>query len=220
MSIFPPTRDLTMQCFKCSKVAGSTHNLYFSKNMVKRYYVRRNFSNILECLGRASNFKRCLDFGFGMGIMLPGLSSVFEGVIDIDIDIKQLEAAEKVRNACNLKNVQLIVRSEENELTDFDNGSFDCIIADNVLEHITDPAPIVLEFYRILAEGGVLIVPLPSQNAIYRLFENKNDGHVLRTSKQILGLINEIESIFIPISRSDIFPFFITRIFRKSSGKI
>ena len=116
-----------------------------------------------------------------MGIMLPALAREFKHVVAIDIDENQLNSANTLVSKCEIDNVEFILGKEENELAIFGDSEFDCIIADNVLEHIESTELIIHKFYRILSDNGVLIVSLPSQNVIYRMLESKNDGHVLRT---------------------------------------
>lgn len=202
--------DLARQCFECARQSGRVNNLYFARNPVKRFFVRRNFMNILSGLVYATIRENCLDFGPGMGIMLPALAMEFKHVSAIDIDEKQLNSAKTIISKCEIGNVELVLGKEENELGMFEDSVFDCIIADNVLEHIENTEGIISEFYRILSENGALIISLPSQNSIYRMFESENDGHVLRTHSQIMDLINKLRSQYSRFYEFDVFPFFKT----------
>lgn len=145
-----------------------------------------------------------------MGIMLPALAKEFKHIVAIDIDENQLNSANTLVSRCEIDNVEFILGQEENELGIFEDSAFDCIIADNVLEHIESTELIISEFYIILSDSGVLIVSLPSQNAIYRMFENKDDGHILRTYSQIIDLIGKFRSRYSRFNEFDVFPFFIT----------
>jgi ubiquinone/menaquinone biosynthesis C-methylase UbiE len=42
----------------------------------------------------------------------------------------------------------------------FPAGAFDLIVADNVFEHLTDPASVLTELHRVLSPGGVVVVPI------------------------------------------------------------
>ena len=207
--------EMAQQCFDCARKANRINNLYFSRNLIKRYFVRRNFINIIGSLGIVTGGDSCLDFGPGMGIMIPALARRFRHVVALDIDQKQLKSAKELISKCDIGNVEFVLGKEENELGIFEDGKFDCIIADNVLEHIENTAPIISEFYRILNEKGVLIISVPSQNFIYRMFENENDGHVLRTHSQITDLIGKIGHLYSQIHEFDVFPFFKTCVFMK-----
>src|SRR6185503_15212558 len=43
----------------------------------------------------------------------------------------------------------------------FRDGSIECIVAAEIIEHVTDPAAFVNELYRVLAPGGKLVVSTP-----------------------------------------------------------
>jgi ubiquinone/menaquinone biosynthesis C-methylase UbiE len=210
MGKFSYESDLARLCFDCAVRSGRVNNLYFAGNPVKTFFIRRNFNHVLSGLGYVAHRGKCLDFGPGMGIMLPALAREFKHVIAIDIDENQLNSANTLVSNCEIDNVEFILGKEENELGIFEDSAFDCIIADNVLEHIESTELIISEFYRILSDSGVLIVSLPSQNAIYRMFENKDDGHVLRTYSQIIDLIGKFRSHYSRFNEFDVFPFFKT----------
>lgn len=108
-------------------------------------------------------------------------------------------------------------RSLDVELDEFEAESFDCIVADNVLEHIGYYDYIQQNFYRIPRADGLLIISLPGEKALNRLFESKNDGHFLRRSKEIHSFLRKISKDFTDVGSLDTLPFFIARIFSKSS---
>jgi ubiquinone/menaquinone biosynthesis C-methylase UbiE len=60
------------------------------------------------------------------------------------------ETLTKLRN----KRVQYIVGSGEQ--IPFDDGSFDLVISDNVIDHVSDPNEVMREIYRVLKKGGLL----------------------------------------------------------------
>lgn len=209
--------DLMKYSLKCAMKSGFTNNLYFSSNILKRHFVRSNFMKVISATVQNSTKKgTCLDFGPGFGMSLPALSKIFDRTVGLDIDENQLIPAAKIIKDHSISNVDLVCRSPDKEFDDFITESFDCIIADNVLEHISDNYQILQNFYRILKVDGILIISLPTENIIYRLFESKGDGHVLRTKKQINSLLKNIESSFTEIGRLDTPPFFLLRIFQKS----
>ena len=210
MGKFSYESDLAQICFDCAVRSGRVNNIYFAGNPVKRFFIRRNFNHVLSGLGYVARRGKCLDFGPGMGIMLPALAKEFKHVVAIDIDENQLNSANTLVSRCEIDNVEFILGKEENELGIFEDSAFDCIIADNVLEHIESTELIISEFYRILSDSGVLIVSLPSQNVIYRMFESKDDGHVLRTYRQIINLIGKFRSQYSRFNEFDVFPFFKT----------
>lgn len=209
--------DLMKYTLRSAMESGFTNNLYFSPNILKRHFVRSNFQKVISATVRYStNKETCLDFGPGFGILLPALSKIFDRTVGLDIDKNQLIPAAKIMKDHSISNVDLVCRPPEIEFDDFISESFDCIVADNVLEHISDHYQIIRNFYRILKMGGILIISLPTENIIYRLFESEGDGHVLQTKKQINSLLEKIGSSFTEIGRLNTPPFFLLRIFQKS----
>jgi SAM-dependent methyltransferase len=53
----------------------------------------------------------------------------------------------------------------------FEDGRFDLIIANHLLEHVPDPAAAVAEFARCLAPGGMLIAQTPYAPRLKKTFE-------------------------------------------------
>jgi len=43
----------------------------------------------------------------------------------------------------------------------FVNGAFDCVVALEVMEHVQDPLKFSAEVYRVLAQGGTLLLSVP-----------------------------------------------------------
>lgn len=43
----------------------------------------------------------------------------------------------------------------------FDNGSFDCVLCTEVLEHVEEPSRLVSEMLRVLKPGGTLLATIP-----------------------------------------------------------
>jgi SAM-dependent methyltransferase len=54
----------------------------------------------------------------------------------------------------------------------FDNESFDCVIACDVLEHVPDHKGAIKEVYRILSPGGYCIFTVPQKDNLKNTFED------------------------------------------------
>lgn len=63
------------------------------------------------------------------------------------------------------------IRRVDAQDMDFEDGRFDLIIANHLLEHVDDPARVVAEFARCLAPGGMLIAQTPYAPALKHTFE-------------------------------------------------
>jgi SAM-dependent methyltransferase len=93
---------------------------------------------------------KVLDIGCGIGDFLSFRKNT------IGIDINPYNVA-----YCKERNLEAYVI--ENGIYPFDNRTFNGAILDNVLEHLTDPAPTLREAGRILQKGGVFIVGVPGK---------------------------------------------------------
>lgn len=91
-----------------------------------------------------------LDIGCGMGSFLKFRPNT------IGIDINPLNVEYCRKQSLNA----YVIHGERYE---FDNEFFDCAIMDNVLEHISDPAPTLREIKRVLKPSGKLLIGVPGQ---------------------------------------------------------
>lgn len=209
------SKDLLNEAFEASKSVNLTNNNYFSKNLIKRYIFRKNLHKVIKLANNSVEKEKALDFGPGFGILLGPLSKIYDKVVAVDIDSNQIGAAQLLVKKMDLHNVVLELQDQSDELLNFPENEFDCIIADNVLEHISDIDTILLRLFRILKKGGLFIVSLPSENWIYRMFESPNDGHVVRSAKGINSLFKKIENMGFKITSTSVYPIYKIGVFSK-----
>lgn len=92
-------------------------------------------------------------------------------VVGVDIDSAALENARK----------DLGIETKQMDLLDawgFEDGTFDVVVACEILEHLYYPADIVEKISRVLAPGGMLVGSVPNA------FSLKNRLRYLRLSKK------------------------------------
>jgi 2-polyprenyl-3-methyl-5-hydroxy-6-metoxy-1,4-benzoquinol methylase len=109
--------------------------------------------------------RRALDFGCGPGLMSEALATAGFGVTAVDLDLSPNRLLEEqIRFS---KSITFV----EGDLPALDLApeSFDVILALDVLEHISERAPYVKAFERLLSPGGVVIVSGPTENWLYQL---------------------------------------------------
>jgi SAM-dependent methyltransferase len=117
-----------------------------------------------RCLmSHAHSFESGLDFGCGLGVMLPTLSAVSQHVYATDL---VMAPARRLAKALDLDNVKFV------DPADLDRHvapeSLDYVISTDVLEHVDDLHEVVARFHAWLKPGGRLIVSGPTETAIYK----------------------------------------------------
>ena len=105
-------------------------------------------------------------------VLYPALSREFKGkVLDVGCGIGDFLSfrPNTVGVDINRYNVEyclsqgLEAKSIDNGKYPYDDGSFDGVVLDNVLEHLSDPAPTLREIGRVLKTGGIFIVGVPGK---------------------------------------------------------
>jgi len=161
----------------------------FSKNFAKKIVVLKKYRFITDFLNSNSKGGKALDFGTGFGAFLPVLSDNYDEVTAIDAYDDQIKAAKDLVDYLALRNVNVKKVPKENGLLSFRDSEFDLILATDVLEHNRNYESIVFELKKILKPGGVIVVSLPREHLLYRMFARKeverdeDRGHVYHNSK-------------------------------------
>jgi SAM-dependent methyltransferase len=91
---------------------------------------------------------RCLDIGCGIGDMLLFRAQT----VGVDVNPGAVQM-------CRTRGAEAHVM--EPDRLPFDSSAFDSALMDNVLEHIVEPRPLLLEAHRVLRPGGQLLVGVP-----------------------------------------------------------
>ena len=105
-----------------------------------------------------------LDFGCGSGVLFRDSLRLFDRVIGVDL---VLAGAKVLVDELALERVELM--SPEYAATKVPEASIDVIVAAEVLEHVEDLSPTLVQFRKWLKPGGRLLVSLPTENDLYRL---------------------------------------------------
>ena len=105
-----------------------------------------------------------LDFGCGVGMMIPALAPSLKTLYVCDEQLAPARATAECFRASNV-----VFLGPDELVSRVGDSSLDVVIAADVLEHV-DGLPTVLErLWRKLRAGGVLIVSGPTENRAYRL---------------------------------------------------
>lgn len=99
---------------------------------------------------------RLLEVGAGAGAVISEYYDLGWNVVGVELSP---DAAAEARAA------DLDVRTGTLEVQNFEDGSFDAVVFNHVLEHVADPRTTLLEAARVLAHGGWLSVRVPNADA-------------------------------------------------------
>lgn len=97
-----------------------------------------------------------LEIGVGTGGLLIELATLAAEVIGIDHSPAMLEEAGRSVADNGLTNIEL--RLGEMAHLPLSNAAVGCLVANMVLHHAADPAAVLMEFRRVLAPGGSLLL--------------------------------------------------------------
>lgn len=106
---------------------------------------------------------RVLEVGCGSGGLLAAAARLGIDIHGVDIALRWLVVARR-RLIERHREVPLIGASAEQ--LPWPDGSFDAVVADSVLEHLSDPRAALMEWKRILMPGGRLIVWSPNRYSL------------------------------------------------------
>ena len=138
---------------------------YSHANPLIKWLFWKRLHTVMDHLEQDAPYERALDFGCGSGVMLPFLSTVCAAVVAADVDLMPLERMKShIPLATNVQEWDAAGPA----IAEARAGSFDLIVALDVLEHVKDLAWTLSQLMRLLRTGGQLIVSGPTENALYR----------------------------------------------------
>lgn len=127
--------------------------------------VMRSSHKLIErAFGREASFENVLEVGAGTGEHLPYVRHKFGRYIVSDMDPNTIEVARKKNTSEFDGRVEFEVQTGD-KLSAPDN-TFDRLIATHVLEHIYQPHLALKEWRRVIKNGGVLSVLIPTDPGI------------------------------------------------------
>lgn len=142
--------------------------IYDQSNYVSplQAFVMRQSHTILEKkFTKQFHFDRILEIGAGTGEHVKFVSHKFDEYILTDLDQNMLDRARKKLGSAEYYGLLKFDRQEGSKLCYQDN-SFDRLIAAHVLEHIYQPHLVLKEWIRVIKNGGILSILLPTDPGI------------------------------------------------------
>jgi len=125
---------------------------------------------VLGLIGALSRDARILDVGCAGGGMMSLLKKKgFSDVTGVDLSA---EAAAR----CARRGIKGVFVMDAQELS-FPDGSFDVVVASDILEHVPDPVKALRSWRRVLKPGGQLIVFVPAYACLWSEHDVINHHH-------------------------------------------
>lgn len=143
--------------------------------------LEENMGNILEVGSGLGTFSEKIfrDMGSSSHLMLTDFSTRY---------VQSLKTRYSSFQNVSVDRMDLNNREEYSKIG---YGKYDSIIALNVLEHVRDDVLALQELYKMLKNGGILIVLVPCHKFLFNVIDEKL-GHYRRyTKKELLCKINE-----------------------------
>ena len=109
---------------------------------------------VLERLSGESDLGELIELGCGAGFYTKVLAANASHVTATDLSDEMLTVARKQLKDC--QNVE--VEKADCEKTDFPDGKFDSVFMANLVHVIENPSITLQESYRILKDGGLLLI--------------------------------------------------------------
>lgn len=102
----------------------------------------------------SSHFSHTLELGCGTGKNTLLLASLSERVTALDFSAAMIERARQKVTSDNVS----FIEADITRTWPLENGQFDFVVTNLVLEHISNLEPIFVEAHRVLAPGGNLLI--------------------------------------------------------------
>ena len=154
---------------------------------------------------------KILDLGCGAGYWTKRINNNIAKTIGVDVSDEFLNKARKDYPEIEFYKMDF-------HKLDFKNKTFDCVYADNVLEHSPNPQEVLKEIYRVLANKGLLVALIPpdARNPQYSGLD-----HVWKTDKdEIEERLKEAGFSNIQIEDIDIVKKFKMSFYRASNNSM
>jgi SAM-dependent methyltransferase len=131
---------------------------------------------------------KIIDIGCGGGGMMNFLRQ--RGIKDVS----GIDVSPEAINYCNKRGLTEVVVADAQKNIPFPSGTFDVVMASDVLEHLQDPLLALGEWKRLLKPGGHLVVFVPAFMFLWSKHDDINH-HVARYTQKSLFALAEKQGL-------------------------
>lgn len=137
------------------------HQAHDSVPMVSFAALKANYFFNYHAWPKPGASVKILDFGCGGAQLLQQLRAVGFDAYGVEFDEELVKSLAAILGADKIYSVDKLVLLPEN--------SFDAIVLNHVVEHLTDPSNILASLHRLLRPGGVIMLTTPNLEAWGRM---------------------------------------------------
>lgn len=149
----------------CNKFANNYDSFNYDKSL--QSHVMRAGHKFLEKIYYNSYFKRVVEIGCGTGEHFNFVGHKFDEYIMTDHHKGALECAkERFSSKFQENEGKLYFERQSGDKLTYKDSSFDRLVAVHLLEHIYYPHIAIKEWVRVLKNGGVLSILIPTDPGI------------------------------------------------------
>lgn len=186
---------------------------YSHSNPLINWLFWQRLHTAMKYVQSAAPYQHILDFGCGSGVMLPFLAGAGKEVTALDVDLLPLE---RVKKYIPLAENVHVLDAKQDSIESLPQGSFDLIIALDVLEHVKDLPATLKTLMSLLKPGGRIVVSGPTENILYQIGrriagpEYSGDYHErgiqeIRNELKKISIIEPIATLYQPIPLFEVF---------------
>ncbi|MEW6380237.1 MAG: methyltransferase domain-containing protein [bacterium] len=137
----------------------TAYDAYFKAVMgterARHTYLRR--LETIENLAEGLEGKSVLDIGCGMGFRTAGIAKKgVKSIVGIDVDYERIRNANNFAGSLGINNISFLPMSAQ--FLAFPDGSFDLVIADEMIHHLEDLPAVLREVFRVIKRGGTIVI--------------------------------------------------------------
>lgn len=136
-------------------------NLYEGTNYdsgLTGYFLKKSHEWSENAFNKDHHFSKVLEVGAGTGIHIGHIHHTFDHYIMTDLNPPLLD---KITSTSTNTKGKVTTEIQDATSLNYEDNSFDRVIATHVLEHLPAPHEVLQEWARVLKPGGVLSLVLP-----------------------------------------------------------
>ncbi len=130
---------------------------YNHPNLIFRYIENKRIRVLID-QAEITDSDKVIEVGCGAGHILERIP---KGII-YGIDISEIQ----IKRAKERLGDRVSLQKSPGEKIPFEDKFFNKILCSEVIEHVLDPAPLLIEMSRVLRDDGILSLSIPNENLI------------------------------------------------------